>query len=59
MMEGIELPNQDKIRTFGEKKTYKYFEISEADTINQVEMKEKEFKKSTSGEIEITQDKRL
>ena len=41
MTEGIELLNQEKIRTFGEKETYKYLEIVEADTIKQVEMKEK------------------
>ena len=40
MMEGMELPNQEKIRTFGEKETYKYFGILEADTIKQGEMKE-------------------
>ena len=27
--EGIELPNQEKLRTFGEKETYKYLEILE------------------------------
>ena len=37
----MELPNQDKIRTFGEKEAYKYLGILEADTIKQVEMKEK------------------
>ena len=37
----IELPNQDKIRTLAENKTYKYFGILEADTIKQVEMKNK------------------
>ena len=35
MAEGIELPNQEKIRKLGEKETYKYFEILEADTIKQ------------------------
>ena len=39
--EGIELPNQERIRTSGEKKTYKYLGILEADTIKQVEMREK------------------
>ena len=34
-MEGIELP------TFGEKENYKYLGILKADTIKQVEMKEK------------------
>ena len=37
----MELPNQDKIRTLGEKETYKYLSILEADTIKEVEMKEK------------------
>ena len=41
LMDGMELPNQDKIRTLGEKKTYKYLGILEADTIKQAEMKEK------------------
>ena len=35
MSEGIELPNQGKIRTLGERETYKYLEILEADTIKQ------------------------
>ena len=39
--DGMERPNQDKIRTLGENKTYKYLGISEADTIKQVEMKDK------------------
>ena len=39
--DGMELPNHDKIRTFGEKETYKYLGILEADTIKQVEMKDK------------------
>ena len=33
MTEEIELPNQEKIKRFGEKKTYKYLGILEADTI--------------------------
>ena len=37
----MELPNQEKIRTLGEKQTYKYLGILEADTIKQEEMKEK------------------
>ena len=39
--DGIELPNHDKIRTLGENETYKYLGILEADTIKQVEMKDK------------------
>ena len=41
LMDGMELPNQDNIRMLGEKETYKYLGILEADTIKQVEMKEK------------------
>ena len=39
--DGMELPNQDKIRTLGENETYKYLGILEADTIKKVEMKDK------------------
>ena len=38
---GIELPNQDKIRTLAENETYLYLGILEANTIKQVEMKNK------------------
>ena len=41
MTDRMELPNQDKIRTLGENETYKYLGILEADTIKQVEMKDK------------------
>ena len=41
MTDGMELPNQDKIRTLGENETYKYLGSLEADTIKQVEMKDK------------------
>ena len=41
LTDGMELPNQDKIRKLGEKETYKYLGISEADTIKQLEMKDK------------------
>ena len=36
MSEGMELPNQEKIRTFGEKEIYEYLGILEANTIKQV-----------------------
>ena len=39
--EGVELPNQVIIITLGEKETYKYLGILEADTIKEVEMKER------------------
>ena len=45
MTEGIEQPNQEKIRIPREKETYKYLGILEADTIKQVEMKKKEKKR--------------
>ncbi len=40
LTDGMELPNQDNIRTLGEKETYKYLGIWETDTIKQVEMKD-------------------
>ena len=41
MTDGMELPNHDKIRTLGENEIYKYLGILEANTIKQVEMKDK------------------
>ena len=41
LTDGVELPNQDKFRTLGENETYKYLGILEADTIKQVERKDK------------------
>ena len=41
LTDGIELPNQEKVRTHAENETYKYLGILEADTIKQVEMKNK------------------
>ena len=41
LTDGTEQPNQDKIRTLAENETYKYLGILEADTIKQVEMKNK------------------
>ena len=41
MRDGMELPHQDKIKTLGKRETYKYLWILEADTIEQVKMKEK------------------
>ena len=37
----MELPNQDKIKTLEENETYQYLGTLEADTIKQVEMKDK------------------
>ena len=41
MTDGMELPNHDKIRTLEENEPYKYLGILEADTIKQMEMKDK------------------
>ena len=41
LTDGLALPNQDKNRTLAENETYKYLGILEADTIKQVEMKDK------------------
>ena len=41
LTDGIELPNQGKIRTLVENETYKYLGILEADTIKKEEMKDK------------------
>ena len=50
MTEGIEQPNQEKIRTLGEKETFKCLRLLEADIIKQVEKEKKN--KSISGEKE-------
>ena len=52
MVEGVEVPNQGKIRAFGVMETYKYLRIFEADTIKHAEMKEKHLKKNASEERE-------
>ena len=41
LTDGMELPNQYKIKTLTENETCKYLGILEADTIKQVEMKDK------------------
>ena len=43
--DGMELPNQDKFRKLRENETYKYLGILEADTIKQVQIKEKKIQK--------------
>ena len=39
--DGMELTNQDNIRTLAENETYKYLSILEADTIKQAKIKDK------------------
>ena len=59
MTDGIELSNQDKAWTLGEKDTYKYLGILEVDTFKQVETKEK-IKKVYLGENKkATRDKTI
>ena len=41
MTDGMELQNQDKIKTLREGETYKYLGILKADTFKQAEMKDK------------------
>ena len=41
LTDGMELPNQDKIRTLADNEIYKYLGIFEDDSIKQVEMKNK------------------
>ena len=56
LTDGMQLPNQDKIRTIAENETYKYLGILEADTIKQVEMKDriqKEYLRRTIKLLEI------
>ena len=48
MTKGMELPNQEKIRTLGEKKINKYLGILESETIKQVKMLEKIKKEKTT-----------
>ena len=48
LTDGMELPKQDNIRTLGEKETYKYLGILEAN-IKQAEMKDKILKRISQG----------
>ena len=59
LTEGVELQNQVVIRTLGGKEPYKYLGILEADTITQVEMKEKIKKRISQKDKKITRDKNL
>ena len=51
LTDGIELPNQDKIRILGEKETYKYLGIKWR--------WKKKLRKNISGELKATQDKTI
>ena len=51
LSDGMERPNQDKIRIHAENETYKYLGILEADIIKQVKIKTR-FQKNIPGELE-------
>ena len=51
LTDGMELPNQDKIRTLGQNETYKYLGILEAAPSNKWRWKTK-LKKNILGELE-------
>ena len=57
LTDGMELPNQDKIKTLAENKTYKFLGILEADTIKQVEMKEKKSERISQENKKTIRDK--
>ena len=59
LTDGMVLHNQDKIRTLGEKETHKYLGILEADTIKQVEMKDKIKKRISQENQKATQGKTI
>ena len=51
MSEGMEIRNQEKVRTLGENETFMYLGILKAGTIKQAEMKDK-IKNNISGDRE-------
>ena len=59
LTDGIELPNQAKIRTLAENETYKYLGILEADTIKQVGNEKQNSKRISQENKKTTQDKAL
>ena len=59
MTEERELLNQEKIRTLGEKETYKYLGILEAGTIKQVKNKEENVKRVLQEKEKTTQNQSI
>ena len=59
MMEGIELPNKEKIRIYREKETYKYLAMLDVDTNKQVEMEEKYFKGVSQEDEETVENQNI
>ena len=58
LTEGVELPNE-VIKPLGEKETNKYLGILEADTVQQVKIKEKNLKRVSQKSQKITRDKTI
>ena len=54
IIDGMELSNKYKIRRLEEKETYKYLGILDADTIKNVEMKDRN--NNMFGELKTTQE---
>ena len=59
LTDGMELPNQDKIRTLTENKTYKYLGNLEVDIIKQVEIKKQNSKRISQENKKTTRDKTI
>ena len=57
LIDGIELPYQDKIITLTENETYKHLGILESDTIKQVKMKKKILKNYLRGTRKLLEKK--
>ena len=55
----MELPNQDQIRTLGERGTYRHLDILEADTIKQVKIKETNSERISQKNWKATRDKNI
>ena len=59
LTDGMELTNQNNIRTLAENGTYKYMGILEADTIKQVEIKKQNSKRISQENAKTTRNKTL
>ena len=57
MTDEMEIPNHDKIRTLGENETNKYLGILEADTIKQLQLKDKILKRTSQENAKTTREK--
>ena len=59
IIDGIELPHQESIRTFGEKENCKYLEILEVGIFKQTKMKKKKKKKGILEKNKITSQNQI